>query len=209
MRVGLLIITDGRGEYLEQMNASIGSLMDINRVVVVDDSGDPEYAEWANNLIAPDLLVSHPKRMGLAQSIQTGWDNLTDVDYVLHVEEDFTFPQPIPLDKMIAFLEEDPRLAQVCLKRQPWSPEEVAFGGFMEAHPENYHDQDGIVLQTQCFSFNPCVYPARIMEFGAGLEADLTTRLLAAGYYFGYYGRTVDPPRCFHIGARRSPSWML
>lgn len=212
--VGCLIITDGRGEYLEQM---WGSLQwdgpDFTHTVLVDDSGDDEYGQWCRELIRPDVFVHHNNRRGLAAAIQSGWNALGDVDYVLHLEEDFTFPEPIPVDRMMRLLDHEPDLAQVCLKRQPWSPIEVTMGGFMELHPNDYqnHICEGVryVSHTRCFSFNPCLYPGWIRSFRADLEAPLTQVMLQGKLRFAYYGHTEDDPRCIHIGEKRSAGWML
>jgi glycosyltransferase involved in cell wall biosynthesis len=212
--LGCLIITDGRGEYLEQMwNSLQWDGPDFDVTVLVDDSGDDEYGQWCHELIAPTVFVHHSHRRGLAGAIASGWNALGDVDYIVHLEEDFTFPEPIPVDRMVNLLISDRQLAQVCLKRQPWSPIECALGGFMAVHPEHYTNAtvNGVrcVYQSQCFSFNPCVYPGWVRNFGADIEAPLTDRLLAAGHRFAYYGHTEDEPRCVHIGEKRSVAWML
>lgn len=213
MSVGCLIITDGRGEYLEQMwDSLMWDGPDFDLTVLVDDSGDDEYGQWCHELIAPTVFVHHSHRRGLAGAIQSGWNALGDVDYILHLEEDFTFPEPIPVDRMIRALNADPHLAQVCLKRNPaLTPVEQSFGGFMNVNPEHYTNAivDGVrvVYQTQCFSFNPCVYPSWVRDFGAGVESQVTDRLLASGHRFAYYGHAEDDPRCIHIGDRRSNGW--
>jgi hypothetical protein len=38
----------------------------------------------------------------------------------------------------------------------------------------------------------------------AGLEQAVTNDLLADYSYFGYLGQIDDPPRCIHIGHKRS-----
>ena len=212
--IGCLIITDGRGEYLEQM---WGSLQwdgpDLFPTVLVDDSGDDEYGRFAHELIGPDIFVHHSHRRGLAGAIQSGWNALGDVDYILHLEEDFTFPDPIPLVDMLNLLHQDPNLAQVCLKRNAaLTPVEQTFGGFIEANPDLYTEHDNptgppVTLHHECFSFNPCLYPAWVRDGGAGVEADVTKRLTDGFYHFGIYGRKFDPPRCVHIGDRRSNGW--
>lgn len=216
--VGCLIITDGRGEYLEKMWASLKwDGPDFAATVLVDDSGDSEYGLWCIDLIKPTVFVHHAHRRGLAGAIASGWYALQqlDVDYVLHLEEDFTFPEAIPLADMLTAFDttyEGRRgnLAQVALKRQPWSPEEIAAGGFMDLHPDRYSPvANRWTVQQTLFTFNPCLYPAWVMNYGPGLEADLTERLLADDHWFAYYGIPADPARCIHIGYHRSPAWML
>jgi hypothetical protein len=212
MSVGLLVITDGRGEYLERMLPTLGDTAAME-AVVVDDSGDPEYNHWLRTIVPVSWHVTPTEpRRGLTGALDTGWREMwhRDVNYVFHVEEDFTFPTPPPVADMIYVLAANPDIAQVVLKRQPWSPEEQAAGGIIECHPDDYQPRAGWVQHHRIFSLNPCLYPAWVMQYGAeGAEAGITERLLDAGKSFAFYGHKDDPPRCIHIGARRSPSWVL
>jgi hypothetical protein len=105
---------------------------------------------------------------------------------------------------MVALLERDRSLAQVALLRQPWSPEEQQAGGIFQANPDRFWQAEGYVDHVNLFTFNPCVYPIWVTDGPAGLEADVTDELLDAEKHFGYLGQIDDPPRCIHIGARRS-----
>ena len=49
------------------------------------------------------------------------------------------------------------------------------------------------------FSFNPCVYHSSIATV-AGTETQVTERLRADGWSFGFWGAQGDAPRCEHIG---------
>ena len=223
MNVALVVVTDGRGEYLQRCWASLYEMCEypFSDVIFVDDSGDPAYGEWLMNTFPPSLLISHPYRQGLVSSVADAWraiEHDTEADYVFHVEEDFTFCGPTPIAEMVDLLKADPWLAQVVLKRQPWSPEEMAAGGIIEMNPTEYTDHCRLtdpahpfwVTHRRLFSLNPCVYPVGITFGGAdGAERGITDRLLADGYHFGIYGGRHDPPRCLHIGARRSLAWTL
>lgn len=203
--VALLVITDGRWDYLEQTLASASEQLrcDWSQLLIVNDAGlplpdFPELAGWD--------VIDNPERQGLAGAIQTGWDNLADdIDYVFHLEDDFIFPDPVDVSDMVALLEAHDDLAQVALLRQPWSPEEQHAGGIFQANPSRFSQADGYVAQSHLFTFNPCVYP-RWVTFGpAGIEQKVTDDLLFyEDTHFGYLGQLDDPPRCVHIGARRS-----
>lgn len=216
MNVALVVITDGRGEYLERCLPTLPALQ---HSILIDDSGDEEYGKWCD-MLDFDQIVHHSRRCGLAASVKTAWSTVsrsTDAEHIFHVEEDFTFPQPPPVDEMADLLNGDPWLAQVVLKRQAWSPEEMAAGGIIELHPDDYLEAaippgctgPGFMLHRRIFSFNPCLYPVSITYGGnpGDLEADVTKRLVADGYHFGMFGARNDPPRCTHIGARRSAAW--
>jgi glycosyltransferase involved in cell wall biosynthesis len=203
VNVALMVITDGRWDYLQQTLDSAADQLrcDWSQLLIVNDSGE----SFGDSGPAGWQVIDNPVRKGLAGAIQTGWDNLDDdIDFVFHLEDDFTFPDPVDVAEMVALLEAHDDLAQVALLRQPWSPEEQQAGGIFQANPARFLQAEGYVAQTNLFTFNPCVYP-RWVTFGpAGIEQKVTDDLLAAGCHFGYLGQLDDPPRCVHIGARRS-----
>lgn len=205
----LLVITDGRLDYLAQTLGSAADNLDFgwfDRLVMVDDSGDKAYAAYLARAYPEFALSSHRDRQGLAASVEDGW-TLASGDLVFHLEEDFTFCAPVDLDGMAEVLEAEPLLAQVCLKRQPWSPEERAAGGIVEMHPTSYAEAKVaghvVTLHRRCFSLNPCLIPGRITALGwpAENEAGMTASLVSSGLGFAYWGAMYDPPAVTHIGA--------
>lgn len=157
--------------------------------------------------------------LGLAGNVRAAWQWAIDMDcdYLFHVEEDFLFTAPVDLAALQLVLESEPRLAQVVLKRQPWSPPEIAAGGIIEQDPGAYIEVHKWgrslkwVEHRKIFSLNPCLIPRKILELGwpAGNEAEMTRRCLDAGYRFAFYGGKTDPPKVEHIGAQRSHGWRL
>lgn len=194
--IGVAFISDRGDKYLPGCIESLDKLTGSYRAHVVDD---------------------RDHRLGMAGAVQAAWDWAiqTGVDYLLHVEEDFRFTQPFDPDDAIRILNTDPRLAQVVLKRQPWSPEEHAAGGIIESHPEDYtdHQAGGLrwVSHQRIFSLNPCVIPRHILELGwpDGNEAAMTTNLVTLGYRFAFFGDRDDPPRVEHVGHERGTGWRL
>ena len=156
-------------------------------------------------------------RLGMAGAVRAAWDWAlnTGLDYLLHVEEDFRFVVPFDPREAVDVLAADPRLAQVVLKRQPWSPEEHAAGGIIECHPDDYVSyEDGDlrwVTHQRIFSLNPCLIPRHVLELGYpdGNEAEMTSRLVALGYRFAFLGARDDPPRVVHVGVERAAGWRL
>lgn len=162
-------------------------------------------------------IYDHDHTLGMAGAVQAAWSWALDwgAEYLLHVEEDFRFHE-LPLDGMLAVLEANPHLAQVVLKRQPWSSEEHAAGGIIELDPAAYTQRDGFVESRKLFSLNPSLIPRRVLELGwpsgplgVGNETGFTAKCLAAGYSFGMYGRIEDPPRVEHVGLMRGNGWRL
>lgn len=159
------------------------------------------------------VIDDRDHRLGMSGAVNAAWDwaRAADVDYLLHVEEDFRFTADIDVHALADLLDEDPTLAQVVLKRQPWSPEEHRAGGIIECHPLDYTDLPGHVVHQRIFSLNPCLIPRRILDLGwpAGNEAEMTTNLVARGYRFAFLGHRSDPPRVEHVGAERGIGWRL
>jgi hypothetical protein len=203
-RIALMVVTDGRWDYLEQTLDSARQMLRGSFVsaTLCNDAGHGTAPEFVK-----DFDVISGPRLGLAGNIQRGWDHITDYDHLLHLEDDFTFPAPVDVAGMVAHLEADPTLAQVALLRQPWSPEEQQAGSIYATDPASYSECSGLVVHSKLFTFNPCVYPRWVTGIGAGLESEVTAELLAAGAHFAYLGSLDDPPRCTHIGVRRSAGY--
>jgi hypothetical protein len=162
-------------------------------------------------------------RLGMAGAVQAGfdWALSTDAEFVLWVEEDFRFVD-LPLTGMAWVLTHCRHLAQVVLKRQPWSVEEQQAGGQIETNPAAYSECSAFganihwVEHSTLFSLNPCLLPRRTLELGwpsgplgVGNESGMTQRCQNAGLRFAYYGKRDDPPRCEHVGHHRSSGWRL
>jgi hypothetical protein len=211
MKVALIVITDGRWDYLQQtLDSAFAALnYDFSQRLIVDDSGVKSFTPEVEGFVT----VKNSQRLGLAKAIQTAWDHLDPAtDYVFHLEDDFIFPQPVDVEHMIALLKDtfdEDKLAQMALMRQPWSPEEHAAGSIYNMHPESYTIHDEYFSHSRLFTFNPCVYPMEVTAYGAGLESEVTERLLADGWRFAYYGHPDDPPKTLHIGVRRSQGYKL
>lgn len=213
-RVCLVVVTDGRGEYLEQCLASL-DLEQFDLRAVVDDSGDPDYGVWLDGMFSTDLAVHHERRCGLATAVRSAWRAALDLDadFVFHVEEDFTFG-PLDLPAMVNVLTRRPHLAQLVLKRQAWSEEEIAAGGQIECDPDAYFQVSSSlgtwVEHRRLFSFNPSLIPRSVFgrEWGPILEADVSAEVFAdPEAHCAYWGARSDPPRCTHIGEFRSPGY--
>lgn len=213
--IALCVISDGRYEYLEQALDSIRANFEpFDYTIFVDDSANDPAATRSSF----DCSIFHPERRGLAASVQSAWLEATRVgaDFLFHAEEDFTYNGPVDVDRMANCLRRLPHLCQLVLKRQPWSPEEIAAGGQMETNPTAYTERitscGRFTEHRTLFSLNPSLIPRRVFAMGwpSGNEAGMTEVLNASpGNRFAYWGGKADPPRCTHIGARRSVGWAL
>lgn len=186
MSTTLLLIEDGRTEYLHQCLVSIEQQL-------------PEFDEYVH--------VSDPDHeLGFAGAIQAGWDQIT-TDFVFHVEQDFTFNWPVDLERMRRLLEQNPLIAQMALKRQPWNEQEKAAGGIVEQHPDDFYDCGEFTVHRRFFTTNPSLYKREIVEKGwpqvPQSEGIFTHQLATEGYWFAYLGGKFDPPAVTHIGEDR------
>lgn len=152
-RIALLLISDGRHEYLERCEASIVAMLPrVDYFIRVDDT---------------------EHRLGFAGAIQDGWARVlrTDADLVFHVEQDFVFDRPVPLREMATVLAEQPHLVQLALLRQAVNDVERAAGGVIEQHPDSYrlvYDDAGRCWREhrRYFTTNPSLYARWVVERG-------------------------------------------
>lgn len=151
MTVALLLISDGREDYLQQTRRSAAlCLPEFDQTIHIDDTAHV---------------------LGFAGAIQAGWDLLhPDIDYVFHLEGDFTFNRPVPLDDMRQVLDENPHLTQLALLRQPWNRSEQLAGGVWQQHPDSYTRRGTWPRQwmehARFWTTNPCLYPRWVAERG-------------------------------------------
>lgn len=197
--VCLLVFRDGRDDYHRRSLASAhraGLLAHVDYVEYVDDA---DHA------------------LGFAGAVQRGWDKAarTGATHVFHLEADFTFNVDVNVPAMLKVLAARPHLAQIVLKRQPWSHAEIAAGGIIEQHPADYvehSDSAGRVWteHARFWSNNPCVYSVELLSRGwpqrPESEGHFGLQLLADAPHtrFAFWGRKTAPPAVHHIGRERA-----
>jgi len=215
-QIALVVITDGRYDYLHETLTSLNEKVDFkfdHRFIINDEGTDNSKAYLKAEYGEQYTIIHHPNRSGLTQAVRYAWTAAleAEVDYVFHLEEDFTFNEAVDVWCMKFILQQNPHLTQMLLKRQPWSAEEIAAGGYVDMDPDAYEDkEDGI--HTWCehrkfFSLNHCLIPRRVYEqmwhddnergFTAQLMADETNKS-------GIWGHKFDAPKVHHIGVRRT-----
>lgn len=196
MSVALLLISDGRDEYLERTRASAAAMLPaFDHVIHVDD---------------------REHRLGFAGAIQEGWKRVlaTDARYVFHLEQDFTFNRPVDIAGMATVLQARPHLAQLALRRQPWNDAERAAGGIVEQHPTDYTECSLGPYQwlehTRCFTTNPSLYRTWVCRQGwpDGPESEghfgIGLRERKPEIRFGYWGARDSGEAVTHIGEHRA-----
>lgn len=214
--IDLVVITDGRGPYLEQTLSTVDHLCAVFVTrTIVDDSGVDWYSRWLRDRYGHEYrIVAHTQKRGLAAAVKTAW-SLTSSAFVFHLEDDFTIDETVDVHSMAAVLAVNPKLAQLCLLRQPWNEQEHAAGGIIQADPTAYDQRKTIgkswLAHRKLFSLNPCLIPRWVVDLGwdDGNERGFTDRLLAdSDIEFGYWGVPTDQ-HVTHIGHQRSAGWQL
>lgn len=223
--IALLVLTDGRRDCIERTLASAAHNLigPVTTRVIFDDSGDDDYHIWLHRFDGY-RIVRGGGRSGFAGAIQGGWNWLgahTDEPFVLHLEDDFTFNRPVRLTDMAATLAKHPHLAQLALRRQAWSADELRAGGVVEVWPDEYvdcADRDGCrwLEHRLFFTTNPCLYRRELMAEGwpSGEQSErrFTHQLLTEGFdrvtgddvRFGYWGSRGSGEAVNHIGEQRN-----
>lgn len=212
--ITLLVLTDGRGECLTRTLASAEEMLPQDTLcdrLIVNDCQDPGYQAWLTETYGLRYRILAPARRkrGFGGAIQAGWDEIEHGDYVFHLEDDFTFRQPVPLRKMAKVLDRHLHLAQISLMRQAWNPDERAAGGLVELHPEWYTesgDQHGRWLEQRAyFTTNPSLYRRSLTKRGwpqkPRSEGLFSLDLIRDGFTMAVWGDGT--PWVTHIGDER------
>lgn len=218
MTICLLVITDGRLDYLQRTVTSAAEMLhgDITRRVMYDDTGDEQHRHILRGLYPDFVHVNGGPRQGFGGAIRAAWQHLQSIDgyeYVFHLEQDFTFNRAITLDYLAALLDEEPKLAQVALRRQPWNGAEKEAGGVVELRPDAYQERASrlgcaYLEHSMFFTTNPSLYRRTLMAHGwpehEHSEGFFTLKLMGAGYRFAYWGARDSGEWVHHIGNQRA-----
>lgn len=212
--IALLVMTDGRDTIHDAIASADTALVgSITHRVIHDDSGDTTHRNGLADRY-PEWTVIGGDRAGFGGAIQRAWRHVRDlpVRFVFHLEDDFTFNAPVDTPSMRRVLDRNPQLVQLALRRQPWNPDELAAGGIVEQHPDDYTDcSDGLshwLEHRRFFTTNPSVYRSTLMARGwpEGERSEGVFGLQlceSPGIRFGFWGERTDPPAVHHIGDHR------
>jgi hypothetical protein len=213
----LLVMTDGRLDCIEQTieSARENLLGQVTYKVIHDDTGDEAHRDYLRGAFPDFEVIGQPTRQGFGGAIRSAWAHLLrrNERFIFHLEDDFTFNEPLPLYMMERVLDRNPGLVQLALRRQPWNDAERAAGGIVEQHPDDYLDcSDGIsewLEHRRFFTTNPSLYRTTLTAKGWP-EGDHSEGLFgiklceSPATRFGYWGRRTDPPKVHHIGEHRA-----
>jgi hypothetical protein len=216
-RIALVVITDGRFELLRRTLTSLEEYVvwPWTQRVLVNDSGDPAYAELLAARFPRFDQIAHQQRRGFAGAVRTAWAAVADADYLLHLEDDFRITRPVDLAELALVLDVHPHLVQMTLLRQAVSPTEKACGGIIQVSPEAYEQRaDGRlrwIEHRRFFTTNPSLVPRWVTrrsfadppdaegKFGRALFAE------SPAYRSAFWGS--GEVWVEHLGDARSAGW--
>lgn len=213
----LIVMTDGREEYLKQSVSSAMTMLTGNIVErwMHDDTGDETYRDRLRAQYPTFSHIGDGPRKGFGGAISHAWKNLkigSKADFIFHLEDDFVFNREIPLDGMAKVLNENPNVYQMALRRQAWNSEEIKAGGVIERWPDRFHQEDGWILHRMWLTTNPSLYRRSLIERSYPVEEEAEGHF--GGQLFsedplatcGYWGQKTDDPWVEHIGVKRNGS---
>lgn len=168
MRVGCVVITDGR---VEPMARTVRSLLDNvhyewDDLVMVNDSADADHQHLLKVAFPEFRHIAHEERLGFAGALNSAWAATDECDYLFHLEDDFKMKREIPIPDMIRVLQENPHIAQMALKRQPVNAAEVEAGGYLfDNEVEHKSSGDASWMEhRKFFTTNPSVIPKWVRD---------------------------------------------
>lgn len=225
MSIAVLVITDGRDEYLAPtLQSAMANLTGpITEWWMYDDTGDAAYRAGLERRWPTFEHFNAGPRQGFGGAIRAAWAHLavhSAADFVFHLEADFTFRRPVDLGQMAAVLTDRPHLAQMALVRQSWNADEANAGGIVQRAPHAFAQcrdyDDRWWLEHRLFwTTNPSLYRRSLLDvgwptcdqsegiFGIQLVEAGTPEAEPADVRFGYWGRLDDGPWVDHIGEAR------
>ncbi len=221
-RVCLVIVTDGRDQYIKQTWDSWDTKLDFkfSEIIIIDDSARRDYQRWLDETFAKKVwkIVHHPERLGFGRTVADVWAQVPkDAHYVFHLEDDFLLNRPLDLNNWIKILQDNPKVVQVCAYRQPWSQDEINKGGFIKQHAGCYTDKVysgfDVVEHKRNFSTNPSLYPRWLVDKGWPEDPNSEGKLSFAlkeidpEYVYLLWGKSTDEPLVHHFGQRRGTGY--
>jgi hypothetical protein len=216
LRVGLVIITNGRKDCIQSTVASIEARVKpaFTEKIICDDSGDAEYVEWLKRTFPGFVVYGHP-HLGHGPAVAYAFRRAAAMpaDWVFFSEDDFEFTRDVDLEALANEMRAKPSVTQMVIRRQAWFPSEVEAGGMIERFDPalfTEHSQNGSswIEHRQFYSLNPHLtrrsfiaahpWPARPnSEHHFGLSL-----FRASGVTAGIWGAKADAPWARHFGER-------
>ncbi len=179
--IAWITLTSGRKDYLQTSRKSWYKFVDQKNLeeIIIDTSGNAEYAEWLSNEYPNAKIFSLDKtevirgdwHNGIKQAYEYFYNTAKTIecDYIFHTEDDYVALTSINLYDSIEILESDPDIVQVNFVRQPWGKDEEESGGVLKncqklgnVMTEKNNGKNKWVEHRAYFTFGPSIYRKEI-----------------------------------------------
>lgn len=212
-KILVAIVSAGRASYLKQTWASFEKNVKFSQpydLIAIDDFPDTETYQFLSTLPTTKKIL-HAVNYGLGQSINELIQEAKNYDYIFHLEDDFLFNREVSVDRMIEILENEEKMVQLRLVRQPVYPMEIEANSCITPHGFKWEQQSDYIKVWCGWSFNPNLakakwytkvgtVPLQKVEvcFSQAIYKDLDD-----SYYVGCPGQVTDSSWITHIGEHR------
>jgi hypothetical protein len=210
-QVAVSVLSCPGRDTLEQTIASLDEHLDgpVGRKIICVDAEDVPFEPfpgWEAIPMGESRGYANATRRCQQVEIESGQP------WILHVEDDVLLNGPFDLREMQRVMEENPDLAQLSLKRQPWHEEEVEAGDMLGwRSPESFDVRRGVVAHRSFWAATISLTRRRFLaEHQWPLEGDSERRFGNRLFrqnprlYAGILGGLEDRPRITHIGRERA-----
>lgn len=220
MKIALLVMTDGRRQYIHDTIASASLMLKgpITEKWMHDDSGDEENRQWLHEQFPSFIQIGDGPRKGFGGAYSFAWKTLaskSESDFVFNLEDDFTFNREVPLEDLAYVLGTNSHIFQMALRRQAWNSEERTAGGIIERWPDDFQEKKSGELtwleHRRWFTTNPSLLSRSLLTkdwpVGKDAEGHFSISLFQEDpeNRSGYWGDKLDSPWVEHTGIKRQP----
>ena len=212
--VGVVMMTNGRfGQIVQTVRSLEAMVGPFSDRVICDDSGDPAYAARLREAFPAWRVMAH-EHIGHGPAVVYAMEQALamETDWVFWTEDDFEYQRPVDIAAMARVMEaEGPDLKQMVIRRQAWSPPEVAAGGMIERFDpslfvEHASPEGAWIEHRQFFSLNPHLIQRHALQSICDLWPARPNSEHLAGLRIFAEGSTA---RCGLWGAKSDPPWVL
>jgi hypothetical protein len=217
----VVCLSNRRGTYVHEALASLRKhVTGWNRVIVVDDTGDPAWRARLAQLEAIRVVPVSDRPAGYTAAMARIWQLAAGRLFLL--EEDFVFVRGLDLAELHAVLDANPKLAQIAVQRVAWYANEKRRGSVLRAQrervdreraaagqpPTSWTVHASYVEHDAGFTGNPSLIADAAFEHDwpqcDWSETAMGDQLRAAGLSSAWFGRDGDPPHVEHRGLERA-----
>ncbi len=200
----VVVTSCGRFDLLDRMVTSFDRCFPAGRIIVAEDSADHEGARaFAARRPNVELRINNPK-LGQMRSIDRLYETV-ETPYVIHLEDDWEFTQPINLEAIVAMLESHPDFTTALLAHRDYAAHIERSARLMESVGLAYkYFEHTAHPMWFSYSFNPSIARMALWrEIGPFAKYETEEKLSHALKQQGKRIALLWPPAGRHIGDDR------